>query len=157
MRHRKLTTKLGLNTGPRNALLRNLARGILTHERVKTTSARAKAARSFVEKLITLGKANTLHARRQAASLLPDKDVIRKLFSEIAPLFQKRNGGYTRIIRLDSRTGDCAEMVVFELVEKTVLATEEKKKDQKKETMKNKSTKRTGKEEAQKDTVIQSQ
>ena len=103
MRHLKAGRKLGRNASHRLALMRNLARALFTHERIITTVEKAKEARRFVEKLITLGKRNTLHARRLALARLPDPEIIAKLFSEIAPRYTDRAGGYTRIIKRHQR------------------------------------------------------
>jgi large subunit ribosomal protein L17 len=124
MRHRKSHRKLGRRKGARRALLRSLVIGLFSArptddhaERIVTTPAKAKAARRFAEKLITLGKKGTLAARRRALELLPNKRVIRKLFDEIAPRYTDRDGGYTRILRLGRhRVGDDAQQVILELV-----------------------------------------
>ena len=127
MRHLKHTAKLGRNCGHRKALLVNLACSILEHEQVKTTVTRAKEVRILVDKLITLGKAGTPHARRLAAArmkinteagkLQSKKLVLDKLFSDLAQRFATRNGGYTRIIRIGHRIGDAAEACLIQLVE----------------------------------------
>ena len=117
MRHRKKVAKLGREADHRKALLRNLATDLLKHERVTTTLAKAKAVRPFAERMVTLGKRDTLHARRHAARFIRDKDVVRKVFSELAPRYAERPGGYTRIMRLDTRAGDRAQMAIIELVE----------------------------------------
>src|SRR5436305_7467223 len=103
MRHRRAGRKLGRNASHRLALMRNLTRALFTHERIITTVEKAKEARRFAEKLITLGKAGTLHARRIALSRLPDPDIINKLFTEIAPRYADRAGGYTRVIKRHQR------------------------------------------------------
>jgi len=117
MRHRKKVAKLGREADHRKAMLRNLATDLLKHERVTTTLAKAKAVRPFAERMVTLGKRDTLHARRHAARFIRDKDVVRKVFSELAPRYAERPGGYTRIMRLDTRAGDRAQMAIIELVE----------------------------------------
>lgn len=117
MRHRKKGAKLGRDTAHRKAMLRNLATALLKHERVTTTLAKAKAVRPVAERLVTLGKRDTLHARRHAARMIREKDVLSKVFNELAPRYAERPGGYTRIIRLDTRPGDRAEMAIIELVE----------------------------------------
>src|SRR2546430_3387161 len=99
MRHLRAGRKLGRNAEHRLALMRTLARALITHERIITTLEKAKEARRFVEKLITLGKKNALHARRLALARLPDRDIIARLFDEIAPRFHDRHGGYTRVIK----------------------------------------------------------
>jgi len=124
MRHRLAGKKLGRSTGHRNALRRNLITDLFRHERIETTRAKADAVRGAAEKLITLAKrsasadeAGSVHARRLAAARLNDPDIVKKLFDDIAPRYEKRPGGYTRIIKLGPRSGDAAEMVLLELVE----------------------------------------
>ncbi len=117
MRHRKKVAKLGRAAPHRNAMLRNLVTDLLRHERVTTTLAKAKAVRPLAERMVTLGKRDTLHARRHAARVIRDKDVLRKVFSELAPRYAERPGGYTRIMRLETRKGDRASMAIIELVE----------------------------------------
>jgi large subunit ribosomal protein L17 len=118
MRHLKRTAKLGRTGQHRNRMLANLVCSLIKHRRVKTTLAKAKAARSVAEKMITLGKAGTLHDRRLASARLhQDEDAIKILFNEIAPTQKERRGGYTRIIRLGQRQGDAAQMVLLEFVD----------------------------------------
>jgi len=142
MRHLKRTAKLGRTSEHRNAMLSNLVCSLIKHKRVTTTLAKAKAARSVAEKVVTLGKRNTIHARRLAAARLhthgptvdlskadkkkwrTQEDVIRILFEDIAPAFKERNGGYTRIIRMEQRPGDSAQKAILEWVD-YVQATEE--------------------------------
>ena len=117
MRHAKQRNKLSRDTAHRKALLRNLSREVIEHERIKTSQAKAKAVKPEVEKLITLAKRGSLHARRQAlAELGQDKFVVHKLFEEIAPRYAERPGGYTRIVKLGPRRSDSTEMVFLELV-----------------------------------------
>lgn len=117
MRHLKAGRKLGRNATHRLALMRNLARALFEHDRIITTVEKAKEARRFVEKLITLAKKGTLHARRLALMRLPDRDSVEKLFSEIAPRFQDRQGGYTRVIkRHQRRLGDAGKTAFLELL-----------------------------------------
>jgi len=117
MRHLKAGRKLGRNASHRLALMRNLARAVFTHERIITTVEKAKEARRFVEKLITLAKRNDLHARRLALAKLPDPAIIAKLFTEIAPRFADRPGGYTRVIkRHERRLGDGGRTAFLELL-----------------------------------------
>jgi large subunit ribosomal protein L17 len=117
MRHRKQRHKLSRDPAHRKALLMNLSREVIDHERIRTTHAKAKAVRPEVEKLITLGKRGDLHARRQAlAALGQDKFVVYKLFEEIAPRYSERQGGYTRILKLGPRPSDATEMALIELV-----------------------------------------
>jgi large subunit ribosomal protein L17 len=116
--------KLGRTSAQRKALLRDLATDLIINERIETTETRAKELRSVVEKMITLGKRGDLHARRQAAAFIRNEvantetgqDAIQKLFSDIAPRYQDRQGGYTRIMKLGPRRGDGAPMVIIELV-----------------------------------------
>jgi large subunit ribosomal protein L17 len=118
MRHLKRTAKLGRTGQHRNRMLANLVCSLIKHRRVKTTLAKAKAARSVAEKMITLGKAGTLHDRRLAAARLhQDEDAIKTLFNEIAPTQKERRGGYTRIVHLNQRQGDAAQMVILEFVD----------------------------------------
>ena len=117
MRHRKAGGKLGRSSGHRRALYRNLVTELFRHERIKTTEAKAKAIQPKAEKLITLGKRGTLHARRLAIGRLNDPEILKKLFDEIALRYTDRAGGYTRILRLGHRQGDNASMVLIELVE----------------------------------------
>lgn len=117
MRHLKKGRKLGRSAPHRLALMRNLARALFTHGRIITTLEKAKEARGFVERLITLGKKNTLHSRRLALSRLPDRDIVAKLFDEIAPRFHDRPGGYTRVIkRHERRLGDAGRTAFLELL-----------------------------------------
>ena len=146
MRHLKRTAKLGRTGTHRNAMLANLVSSLIKHKRVETTLAKAKAARPVAEKIVTLGKEGSLHARRLVAArlhhqsrshfkgtptvkgkVLRDKwrlkeDVVRILFEEIAPTFKERNGGYTRIVKLHQRQGDAAQLAILEWVELPVAA-----------------------------------
>ena len=110
------TRKLGRPTDQRIAMLRNLVTSLLDNGRIVTTLARAKEVRCMADKMITLGKTNTLHSRRQALSYITDKEVVYKLFEEIAPKYAERQGGYTRIIKSGPRRGDAAETAIIELV-----------------------------------------
>jgi large subunit ribosomal protein L17 len=117
MRHLKAGRKLGRNASHRLALMRNLARALFEHERIITTVEKAKEVRPFVEKLITLAKKGNLHARRLALSRLPDREAVAKLFTEIGPRFEDRQGGYTRIIkRHERRLGDAGKTAFLELL-----------------------------------------
>ncbi|MCL2768776.1 MAG: 50S ribosomal protein L17 [Solirubrobacterales bacterium] len=117
MRHQKTRNKLSRDSAHRRALLMNLTKEILEHERIRTTEARAKAVRPEIERLITLAKQNDLHARRQALSALAqDKFAVHRLFEEVAPRYAERPGGYTRILKLGPRRSDSSEMVLIELV-----------------------------------------
>lgn len=110
------TRKLGRPTDQRIAMLRNLVTSLLDNGKIVTTLARAKEVRSIADKMITLGKTNTLHSRRQALSYITDKEVVYKLFEEIAPKYAERQGGYTRVIKAGPRRGDAAETAIIELV-----------------------------------------
>lgn len=120
MRHRKAYRKLGRRSDHRKAMLMNLTVSLLEHEKIETTLPRAKELRRVAERMITTGKKGTLPARRTAFSALGNNrkaaQMVDKLFDEIAPKYQERNGGYTRIIKLDVRRGDSAEMAIIELV-----------------------------------------
>ncbi|SRR5690606_9280940 len=108
--------KLGRNAASRRALLRNQVSALIVHGRIQTTEAKAKAIRPLAERMIHLGKEGTLHARRQAARYLVGKEPVRKLFEEVAPRYQDRNGGYVRIVKVGPRRGDAAPMSIIELV-----------------------------------------
>ena len=122
MRHLKRTAKLGRTSEHRNAMLANLVCSLIKHKRVTTTVAKAKAARSVAEKMVTLGKSGTIHDRRLAAARLHQEDAVRILFNEIAPTHKERHGGYTRIVRLNQRQGDSAERAILEWVDMPVEA-----------------------------------
>ena len=111
------TRKLGRPTDQRKAMLRNLVTSFLENGRIETTETRAKETQSLAEKMITLGKKNTLHTRRQALEFITKEDVVTKVFAEIAPKYADRNGGYTRIYKLGPRRGDSAPMAILELVD----------------------------------------
>jgi large subunit ribosomal protein L17 len=118
MRHQRKTVKLGRKQGHRDALLANLAVSLIEHGRIKTTIAKAKAVRPFVEKLVTKAKNGTLHSRRMAlADLRHNEGAVAKLFTEIGPLNSERKGGYTRIVKLGQRRSDASEMALIEWVD----------------------------------------
>ena len=117
MRHLKRTAKLGRTGTHRNAMLANLVCSLIIHKRVTTTLAKAKAARSVAEKMVTLGKQGTLHDRRLAVARLHQEDAVRVLFNDIAPTQKERRGGYTRIIQLEQRPGDAAPKAILEFVD----------------------------------------
>ena len=119
------TRKLGRTTAHRKAMLRGLVTLLLENGKVETTLTRAKEVRSVAEKMITLGKKNTLASRRSALAYITKEDVVTKLFNEIAPKYENRNGGYTQIFKLGPRRGDAAEMAIIKLVDEAV-ATEAK-------------------------------
>ncbi|MCX8157355.1 MAG: 50S ribosomal protein L17 [Verrucomicrobiae bacterium] len=124
MRHLKRTAKLGRQFQHRNAMLANLVCSLIKHKRVTTTLAKARAARSLAEKMVTLGKRGTLHARRLAAARLHQEDAVKILFNQIAPAQKNRPGGYTRIVKLGQRRGDAAQQAILEWVELPVTETE---------------------------------
>ena len=164
MRHLKAGRKFGRTSAHRKALFRNLVGALIQRERISTTLAKAKELRGKVEKTITLGKKGTLHARRQAFKLAPQKDTIRKVFGSLAERYAKRPGGYTRIIKIGPRRGDNAPMAYIELVDregeapapqkgKDAVKKEAPKTTPKKETEPQaKEKKATGKKETKKDT-----
>ena len=117
MRHRVTGRKLSRPTGHRTALYHNLVTDLLRYEKITTTEAKAKGTRSLAEKVITLGKAGSLHARRQALTVVKDKEVLDKVFDEFASRYADRNGGYTHILKLGPRAGDGAPMARIEMVE----------------------------------------
>jgi large subunit ribosomal protein L17 len=124
MRHRKKTIKLGRTAEHRKALLANQVCSLIEHQRIKTTLAKAKAVRPLAEKMVTLGKNGSLHARRTALGTLRQKNAVKKLFGEIAPRSTNRNGGYTRIVRLGQRKSDSASMAFIEWVDAAPTAEE---------------------------------
>jgi large subunit ribosomal protein L17 len=136
MRHNKSGRRLGRTTSHRVAMFRNMVTSFLDHEKITTTDAKAKELRSIAEKMITLGKKGDLHAMRQAASYIRDKKIVTKLFTSIAPRYQERPGGYTRIIKLGLRSGDNASLSLIELVEGAVEKKAPKKTPAKKATAK---------------------
>lgn len=117
MRHLKKGRKLGTDASHTKAILKGLAIALITNERIKTTETRAKEARATVDKIITWGKKGDMHSRRQAMAILGDKELVRKVFDDIAPRFEGRDGGYTRILKLGPRKGDSAPVVIWELVD----------------------------------------
>jgi len=116
VRHRKKGRQLGRQTKHRWALFRSLVTSLLEHERIETTEAKAKEIRGFTDRMITLGKKGTLPARRQALAFIRSKDVVSKLFSDVAVRFKNRPGGYTRMVKTRRRIGDAAKLVAIELV-----------------------------------------
>ena len=116
MRHRKKGRKLQRTASHRRAMLRNLATSLFRHERIKTTTAKAKELRPYAERLITLARRGDLHARRLVARKIQDREVLGKLFNEISSRYAERPGGYTRILKLGNRKGDAAEISLIELV-----------------------------------------
>jgi large subunit ribosomal protein L17 len=124
VRHARTGKKLGRDSAHRKALYSNLAGALIEHGRIRTTVTKAKAVKPIAEQMITLGRRGDLHARRQATSFLRSRDVVHKLFAEVAPLFKDRPGGYTRIVKIGPRAGDSAEMAYLELVDDEYVAKE---------------------------------
>jgi large subunit ribosomal protein L17 len=124
VRHARSGKKLGRDSAHRKALYSNLAGSLIEHGRIRTTVTKAKAVKPLAEQMITLGRRGDLHARRQATAFLRSRDVVHKLFAEVAPLFKDRPGGYTRIVKLGPRAGDSAEMAYLELVDDEYVAKE---------------------------------
>ena len=118
MNHRKTGRKLGRTSSHRKALFRNMVTSLLQHEQIRTTDAKAKELRGVTDRMITLGKRGTLHARRRALETIRSKDVTSKLFGELADRYRERPGGYTRVIKLGQRPGDAAPMSMIELVDR---------------------------------------
>lgn len=125
MRHRIAGRPLGRTSSHRAALMKNLAGSLIRYEAIETTLPKAKELRPFAEKLITIGKKNDIPSRRRAFDLLRDRDLVKKLFDELAPRFQERNGGYTRILRTRKRLGDGAVMAMIEYVDRQVIETKD--------------------------------
>jgi len=117
MRHAKKGRKLGRTHSHRKAMFGNMAANLFKHKQIRTTTQKAKEARKVVEKLITLGKRGDLHARRRALKVLPTKGDVDRLFHDIAPQYEDREGGYTRIVKLGRRDGDAAQVAILELVD----------------------------------------
>lgn len=143
MRHLVSGSKLGKQPAHRRAVLRNLVTNLVERERIQTTLRRAKAARPIAERMITLGKRDSLHARRQAAAFLTTADATKKLFADLAPRFADRQGGYTRIVRSGWRIGDGAELAILEFI-----GSELKKKEKK---LKKKAVEEAPEEETEKE------
>ena len=142
MRHQKRIKKLGRTASHRKALLSNLAASLIEHKKIKTTDAKARATQRYIEPLITKAKRGTLHDIRQVLKKIPRKDIVKTLFDDIAPKYEDRQGGYTRIIKLGYRDNDCAAVSMIELVDfvdiskskTTEPAKKSKKKDSEAET-----------------------
>ncbi len=147
MRHQKKTVRLGRTARHRNALLANQVCSLIEHQRIKTTLAKAKAVRPLAEKMVTLGKKGSLHARRTALAVLRQKNAVKKLFDEVAPRSTTRNGGYTRIVKLGQRKSDSASMAFIEWVD--ALAVEEKPAAKEKEAKKKEAEPTAKKKEAE--------
>ena len=127
MRHKKKGRKLGRKVGNRRALLMNLASQMITHKKIKTTDAKAKELRTFIEPLITLAKKNDIHSRRMVVRKLPNKNIVRTLFDDIAPKYADRPGGYTRIVKLGYRDNDRASVSIIEFVDLVDVPSSEEK------------------------------
>jgi large subunit ribosomal protein L17 len=140
MRHRARSAKLGRTAAHRKALYRNMVTSLLEHERIETTDAKAKEVRRLADRMITLGKRGTLHARRQALSVIRKREITAKVFDDLAERFRSRPGGYTRVLKVRRRTGDAAPLSIVELVEGPPPPEPEKKK----KTAKKASRKKTG-------------
>ena len=147
MRHRKSVVKLGRTATHRKAMLANLASALFERKHITTTEAKAKATRSFSERLITLAKKETLHARRLALRKLRQKRIVKILFDDVAPQYADRAGGYTRIVKLGQRPGDGARMAVLELVGYETASKKKKQKEKEKEAKTEGKKKKRGKEE----------
>ncbi len=134
MRHRKTTPKLGRKPEERVRLLRNLVTSVIMHERVVTSGAKARAARSLVEKIITRGRIDTVHARRTVAGQVYGAEAVKKVFNELGPRYAQRPGGYTRLLKLGPRMGDAAEAFILEFVDSPIaFKPEVKEKKEKKD------------------------
>lgn len=148
MRHRVAGVKLGRSPAHRRALFRNLVTALMEREALRTTDAKAKELRRWADRMITLGKEGTLHARRRAATIIGRPSVLKKLFDEIAPRYQARQGGYTRVVKLGTRHGDAAPISLVELVERKGAESEQaspKKPQRRRDTGKAKTEKAAGK------------
>jgi len=121
MRHRVEGRKFGRETDARRLMICNLVKSMVEHGQITTTLAKAKELRGYVERVVTYGKANTVHARRLAYSVLGNRTLVKKLFDEIAPAFADRNGGYTRVIKAGFRRGDNAPMAIIQFVEESTI------------------------------------
>lgn len=149
MYHGKAGRKLGRTSSHKEAMFRNMVTSVIKHERIRTTDTKAKEIRKIAEKMITLGKRGDLHARRQALAFVRDKDMVKKLFGELADRYRERNGGYTRIIKTGYRVGDNAPISILELIsdEKKKEKTETKGKAKKKEKTKDNAEVKTASKE----------
>ena len=132
MRHRKLRSRLSMQTARRDATMRNMVKSLFKHQQIRTTLARAKVVRRHAEHLITMAKTDTVASRQRAYSFLTDRDLVGMLFKEIVPLFKSRTSGYTRIITLGFRRGDGATMAILELTDKKMVEKLAKKKKKEK-------------------------
>lgn len=149
MRHRNFGRKLSRNTSHRRSLLRNLVTSLILEERIETTVAKAKAARTVAERIVTLGKRGDLHARRLAAGYIMSAAALKKLFEDVAKRYAKRAGGYTRIVRTGWRKGDGADVAVLELIGTEVLQKRAEARAKKAETVRKRQQEETKKAEEQ--------
>ncbi len=133
MRHNRQTHRLGRTATERKALLESLVTSLLKHQEITTTLQKAKAAKRLADHVITLGKKDTLHSRRQVFSFIQDHQLTSKIFKDVAPRFKQRSGGYTRILQVNRRKGDGAQLAILELTEKEVIIKEPKKPAKKKD------------------------
>ncbi|KGE70667.1 50S ribosomal protein L17 [Spirochaeta lutea] len=145
MKHKIGFNRLGRKASHRESMLRNMITSLIQHERITTTHTKALAVRSQIEKIITRAKVDSVHNRRMVGRRIKDDAAIRKVFEKIGPLFEKRPGGYTRILKLGKRQGDAAEMVILELVEKTTVSESKEKPKNSKTTTEKKEKKPTAK------------
>ncbi len=143
MRHMKAGKKLNRSTSHRRAMFRNIVTSLLQYERIVTTNAKSKEVGRLTEKMITLGKRGDLHARRQAISFIKSNEVVKKLFSVLAERYRDRDGGYTRVLKLEPRSGDNAPMAMVELVDRPIEAKQEKESKTKKKETKAKTPRKT--------------
>lgn len=150
MRHKVKGRKLGRTASHKSALMKSLTTALLKHKRIKTTEAKAKEARTYIEKLITKAKKNDLHSMRQIMSVINDREVVKELFADIIPKIGERPGGYTRVIKLGNRAGDAAAMAILELVDYNDIAN--KKAEERKERKEMKAQERA---ESKKDEVVE--
>lgn len=150
MRHKVKGRKLGRTASHKSALMKSLTTALLKHKRIKTTEAKAKEARTYIEKLITKAKKNDLHSMRQIMSVINDKEVVKELFADIIPKIGDRPGGYIRVIKLGNRAGDAAAMAILELVDYNDIANQ--KAEERKERKEMKAQERA---ESKKDEVVE--
>jgi large subunit ribosomal protein L17 len=153
MRHQKAVKKLGRTASHRNAMVKNLVTSFFNHERIETTEAKAKELKRVAERIITLGKRGSLHARRQVLKVIPNKKVTKKLMEEISPRYKLRNSGYVRIMKFRHRKGDNAKISIVELLPDIELEKTKKKRSPKKEVQEVKLEKVASREEIKKDEV----
>lgn len=125
MRHRVHGRKFGRESGHRKAMMKNLVKSLIEHQKIKTTISKAKEMRSLAERMITYAKADDVHNRRMAYRFLQDRDLVAKLFNELGPRFAERQGGYTRIMKCGYRRGDCAPMAIIEYVDRPEVSKDE--------------------------------